>query len=134
MTPKQPDPDNGSPNRAKQDRRGRKPQTNPRSLANLTHEGRPLAYDQPKKTRAITVTEDGWRGFQALAEGARGTDAKGLSASELVESLGRGTIELRQSVKHLLSPETLAKLNITPVEALEMPLLELLVRIAALSK
>lgn len=116
------------------DRRGKKPQTNPRSLANLTHEGRPLAYDQPKKTRGITVTDDGWRGFQALAELARGTGAKGLSASELVESLGRGSINLRLPVKHLMSPETLAKLNLTPVAVLEISLLELLVRMAELDK
>jgi len=134
MTPKQKDPGDGSPNPAEHDRRGRKPQTNPRSLANLTHEGRPLAYDQPKKTRAITVTDDGWRGFQTLADGARGRSAKGLSASELVESLGRGTINLRQPVKQLMSPETLAKLNLTPVEVLEMPLLELLARMADLGK
>ncbi|WP_416671274.1 hypothetical protein [Egbenema bharatensis] len=134
MSPKQKDPGDSFPNRAERDRRGKKPQTNPRSLANLTHEGRPLAYDQPKKTRAITVTEDGWRGFQALADGARGTGAKGLSASELVESLGRGTIDLRQPMKQLMSPETLAKLNLTPVEVLEMPLLELLVRMANLDK
>jgi hypothetical protein len=116
------------------DRRGKKPQTNPRSLANLTHEGRPLAYNQPKKTRGITVTDDGWRGFQALADAAQGAGRKGLSASELVESLGRSTIDLRLPVKHLMSPETLAKLNLTPVEVLEMSLLELLVKIAMLEK
>jgi hypothetical protein len=125
MAPKQKNPD---------DRRGKNPQTNPRSLANLTHEGRPLAYDQPKKTRSITVTEDGWRGFQALADAAQGIGAKGLSASELVESLGRGTLNLRLPVKHLMSPETLAKLNLASVEVLDMSLLELLVRIAALEK
>ncbi|WP_013335051.1 hypothetical protein [Gloeothece verrucosa] len=63
--------------------------SHPNSLANLKHEGRPLAQDEPKKNRTITVTDLGWNGARALAL------SLGLSSfSELVEKLGRKEILL----------------------------------------
>ena len=61
-----------------------KPGENPNSLENLIHEGRPMVHGQPKKRREVMVTDDGWEGFKALAQ------RLGLSASEVVERLGRG--------------------------------------------
>lgn len=65
-----------------------KPGENPNSLDNLNREGRPTVYDENKKQRAVVVTDTGWKGFQALAKLLK------LSASELVEQIGRGTIAL----------------------------------------
>lgn len=56
---------------------------NPNSLANLSREGRPAAYDEPKKLHRLTVTATGWDGVQAIAL------ELGLSVSELLERLGR---------------------------------------------
>lgn len=105
--------------------RRKRTQTNPKSLANLTHEGRPQAYDQPKKNRSLSVTMEGWEGFQALAE------AIGVSTSEFVELQGRGKINLRTKIKDLSSNEALAQLNVTPAQLMEMSLLEVLVRLSA---
>jgi hypothetical protein len=43
-----------------------------------------MVHGQPKKRREVMVTDDGWEGFKALAQ------RLGLSASEVVERLGRG--------------------------------------------
>jgi hypothetical protein len=107
---------------------------NPRSLENLVHEGRPRLYEQAKKRHGITLTDDGWEGFQELASTVQLKGQSKLSASELVESFGRRAIDLRRPVKHLLDPETLARLDMTTAEALEMPLLDLLVQIASLTE
>jgi len=45
-------------------------------------------YGEAKKRREITITAAGWDGFKALAASME------LSASELVDRLGRGTIPL----------------------------------------
>ena len=56
------------------------------SLANLRP--REPMYGEPKRRREVLATGEGWAGFKALAT------AHGLSASELVERLGRGTLTL----------------------------------------
>lgn len=58
--------------------------THPNSLANLKHDGRPLKRGSTKKTRRLSVTNEGWEGCQQLS-----TEI-GLSVSEILESLGRG--------------------------------------------
>ncbi|WP_238569034.1 hypothetical protein [Xenococcus sp. PCC 7305] len=74
----------------KHDGRGR----HPNSLDNLTYNGgRPTQYDSSKKTRSVTVTEEGWVGFSQLAK-QHGCSSR----SELVEKLGRGIIKLELSV------------------------------------
>lgn len=59
---------------------------NPRSRQNL--KPRELYYQEPKKRHEVTVTPEGWEGFQSLAE------SHGVSCSELIERLGRGLISL----------------------------------------
>jgi hypothetical protein len=58
----------------------------PNSLQNLTHQGRPLDYGEPKKTRRVSVTETGWDSAQELAR------SMGMSVSEFLEQLGRGQV------------------------------------------
>lgn len=73
----------------KHDGRGK----HPNSLENLTYNGgRPTQYDSNKKTRTVTVTEEGWIGFDKLAK-QYGCSSK----SELLEKLGRGIIKLQAS-------------------------------------
>ncbi len=55
----------------------------PNSLANLSREGRPTTYDEPKKLHRLTVTPTGWEGVQAIAS------TYGISVSQLLEKLGR---------------------------------------------
>ena len=59
---------------------------NPRSRENL--KPRQRYYENPKKRHEVMVTPEGWEGFKALASG------RGLSASELIEQLGRGLIAI----------------------------------------
>ncbi|MGJ3252524.1 MAG: hypothetical protein ACFE0J_15565, partial [Elainellaceae cyanobacterium] len=59
---------------------------NPKSLENLTHEGRPQTYEEPKKRRYLSVTETGWSGAQQAVQTA---GCKG-GISEFLERLGRG--------------------------------------------
>ena len=74
----------------KHDGRGK----HPNSLDNLTYNGgRPKQYDSHKKTRSITVTEEGWLGFDELAK-QHGCSSR----SELLEKLGRGIIKLELSI------------------------------------
>ena len=60
--------------------------THKNSLKNLTHEGRPLEYAEPKKTRSLSVTESGWMGAKTLI------NSMGMSVSEFLEELGRGQV------------------------------------------
>jgi hypothetical protein len=58
--------------------------TNPKSLANLIHQGRPLAVGEKKKEHTVTVSQTGWEGTQAILQ------SLGCSSiSELLEKLGR---------------------------------------------
>lgn len=59
---------------------------NPKSLENLTHEGRPQAYDEAKQGHRVTVTPTGWEGFRSIAE------QLDISVSELIERFGRGQL------------------------------------------
>ena len=66
----------------------RKPiRVNPKSLENLKHEGRPLAFAEEKKRRTLTVTESGWNGAMAVAKTVH---CRGIS--ELIELIGRGEL------------------------------------------
>jgi hypothetical protein len=56
------------------------------SLSNLTHEGRPLEYGEPKKERRLSVTATGWNQAKLLIE------EMGMSVSRFVEELGRGRV------------------------------------------
>lgn len=69
-----------------------KPGENPNSQQNLKRyqKGQPKLYDELKKRREIIATDTGWDGFKALAKEV------GLSASELIERLGRGTVLLAE--------------------------------------
>lgn len=58
----------------------------PASKANL--KPREARYGERKKRRAMAVTDDGWTGFREKAA------ELGLSASELVEHIGRGWVAL----------------------------------------
>ena len=62
--------------------------TNPNSLANLKHEGRPLKRGARKKTRRLSVTDEGWSGCQIIAKDVN------LSVSEILEAIGRGELIL----------------------------------------
>ena len=112
------------PKKDSESSKGKRTQTNPSSLANLTHEGRPKAYDQPKERHGISVTKDGWEGFLLLAE------KLGVSASELVELQGRGKINLSIKIKDLSSNEALSQLEATPAQLMEMSLIEVLARLS----
>jgi len=71
------------------------PGKNPRSIANLIHEGRPSSeevYGEPKKKRTLSVTESGWENVQELAK------VSGCSSvSDLLERLARGHLNLVES-------------------------------------
>ncbi len=64
-----------------------KGKVNPKSIANLIHEGRPPAFNEEKKRRTLTVTESGWEGAMAIA---KDLDCRGIS--ELIELIGRGQL------------------------------------------
>lgn len=66
---------------------------NPKSLENLTHEGRPPSYEEPKKRRYLSVTETGWAGAQ---EAIASVGCKG-GVSEFLERFGRGEFAIAQS-------------------------------------
>ncbi|MEM8638922.1 MAG: hypothetical protein AAGG51_08935 [Cyanobacteria bacterium P01_G01_bin.54] len=57
---------------------------NPKSLRNLTHEGRPYLYGEKKKRHSISVTQSGWEQFRKLSQ-KFGCD----STSDFVEKLAR---------------------------------------------
>ena len=61
----------------------------PNSISNLSREGRPRKYNDNKKRRNITVTDEGWSGFEKLAK------KYGVSKSDIVERIGRGEIKLQ---------------------------------------
>ena len=63
---------------------------NPVSRQNL--QPRETVYQEPKKRHEITVTPSGWSGFKEVAAGL------GMSASELVERLGRRSLTLQDAM------------------------------------
>lgn len=66
--------------------------SHPNSLANLKHDGRPLKRGSAKKSRRLSVTNEGWEGCQKLSSEI------GLSVSEIIESLGRGELILSRPI------------------------------------
>jgi hypothetical protein len=60
--------------------------THQNSLDNLTHEGRPLEYGEPKTGHRVTVTKTGWDSAKKLI------GSMGMSVSEFLEELGRGRV------------------------------------------
>ncbi|NJM68154.1 MAG: hypothetical protein HC851_22030 [Acaryochloris sp. RU_4_1] len=60
--------------------------THQNSLQNLTHEGRPLEYGEPKTGHRVTVTKTGWHNAKKLIS------SLGMSVSEFLEELGRGNV------------------------------------------
>lgn len=65
----------------------------PNSRSNLNfHNGRPQAYDEPKKQRYLSVTETGWQGMQRLA-----SQLGCNSVSELLEQMGRSQIPVGEN-------------------------------------
>jgi hypothetical protein len=65
--------------------------THKNSIQNLTHEGRPPDYDEPKTGHRVTVTQTGWLGAKKLI------GSMDMSVSEFLEKLGRGEIVVMQS-------------------------------------
>jgi hypothetical protein len=64
----------------------------PNSLANLGT--RPLLFEEKKKTRTVTVTEEGWKAIKQKAK-----DAGCSSISDFIEKVARGQIEIpRQGI------------------------------------
>jgi len=68
----------------------------PNSLANLElgrgqGHGRTLDYEQRKKKRGITVTDQGWNGLETLANQAD------VSVSEFLERVGRGLLTVMKT-------------------------------------
>ena len=66
-----------------------KPGKHPNSLKNLKLGGNKLRYEQPKKRRCISLTDEGWDKCRELVK-----QNFGLSVSEFMEQLGRGEIDL----------------------------------------
>jgi hypothetical protein len=65
--------------------------THKNSLRNLTHEGRPLEYGEPKTGHRVTVTPTGWNNAKQLI------DSMGMSVSEFLEELGRGRVTVMRT-------------------------------------
>lgn len=63
------------------------PGEHPHSQGNL--QPRETMYEENKKRRQIMATDTGWESFKEVAK------RLGLSASELVERIGRGLIVVR---------------------------------------
>jgi hypothetical protein len=61
----------------------------PNSISNLIREGRPLLYEQQKKARSITLTDDSWNKLEILAKAYNCA-----SKSEFIEKICRGEIQL----------------------------------------
>jgi hypothetical protein len=70
-----------------------KKRVNPKSLENLTHEGRPTTHGEKKVTHNISVTPTGWSGVLNVAH------AFGVSVSELIEQVGRQKLKVDQNVQ-----------------------------------
>ena len=66
-----------------------KPGKHPNSLKNLKLGGNKLRYEQPKKRRCISLTDEGWDKCRELIK-----QNFGLSVSEFMEKLGRGDLDL----------------------------------------
>ncbi len=66
------------------------PGKHPNTLANLTYKGgRPKAFDSPKKTRSVSVTEEGWEGLHPILK-----DLGFKGVSDFLEKVGRGQVKI----------------------------------------
>ncbi|NEP09740.1 MAG: hypothetical protein F6K14_05850 [Symploca sp. SIO2C1] len=66
---------------------------NPKSLKNLTHDGRPTIHNERKTTHNISITPTGWSGLNKIAK------SMGYSSvSEFIERVGRGEVNLKPKV------------------------------------
>ncbi len=61
----------------------------PNSLENLKKRGNKAKYNQPKRQRSVSLTDEGW----SLCKNEIKT-ALGLSVSEFLEQIGRGEIKI----------------------------------------
>ncbi len=65
----------------------------PKSLANLTyHQGRKSNFGERKKTRGVSLTDEGWNRMKLLAE-----EYGCSSVSDFLEKVARGLIEVKAS-------------------------------------
>lgn len=78
-----------------------KPGKHPNSLKNLKLGGNKLRYEQPKKRRSISLTDEGWDKCRQLTK-----ENFGLSVSEFMEQLGRGEIDLEVLKKAMSKPNS----------------------------
>ena len=63
----------------------------PSSLANLTyHQGRKSDFGQRKKTRGVSLTDEGWNRMKLLAE-----EYGCSSVSDFLEKVARGLVEVK---------------------------------------
>jgi hypothetical protein len=81
-----------------------KKRVNPKSLENLTHEGRPTTHGEKKVTHNISVTPTGWSGVLNIAR------AFGVSVSELIEQVGRQKLKVDQNLQPPVSDSEKMKL------------------------
>ena len=65
--------------------------THENSVKNLSRQGRPLEYDEPKTGHRVTVTKTGWDNAKELI------GSMGMSVSEFLEKLGRGQVTVLQT-------------------------------------
>ncbi len=66
---------------------------NPRSLANLTyHQGRKSDFGERKKTRGVSLTDEGWNNMKLLAK-----EYGCSSVSDFLEKVARGLVEVKAS-------------------------------------
>ena len=72
---------------------------NPRSQKNLNREGRQPLHGEPKKDRFVRATTEAWEGFKEVAQ------ALGISASELVEQIGRGELSVSRKQELFKPPD-----------------------------
>lgn len=72
---------------------------------------RETMYESAKKRRQLLATDQGWDGFKALAA------SMDLSASELVERLGRGTIPLDPALGDVLTVTRWGNVHCKAVDA-----------------
>ena len=65
----------------------------PNSLSNLTyHQGRKSDFGQRKKTRGVSLTDEGWENMKLLA-----SEHGCSSVSDFLEKIARGIMEVKIS-------------------------------------
>jgi hypothetical protein len=65
----------------------------PNSLSNLTyHQGRKCDFGQRKKTRGVSMTDEGWENMKSLA-----SEHGCSSVSDFLEKIARGVMKIKIS-------------------------------------